>query len=69
MSGGSTEKTLRVWQARSKRELTHGDVRQIASNLTHFLKILSEWEAAEVAPYDQRRRGESGDKGLESRSP
>lgn len=43
----SVGRTLLLWQPRTKRELSRADACQIGSNFTDFIKILSEWEAAD----------------------
>lgn len=42
------DRTIDVWQPRSKRLITSEDARQIVANCTGFFQILSEWRAAEV---------------------
>ncbi len=41
--------TLQVWQPRTSRKLAPEDARQIVENMSGFLKILLEWQAAEEA--------------------
>jgi hypothetical protein len=40
------EETIRVWQPRSSRPLTHEDARQMVENVTGFFAILQGWSAA-----------------------
>lgn len=39
--------TLKVWQPRSPRPLSHEDARQIAEHVTGFFRVLLEWHAAD----------------------
>jgi hypothetical protein len=41
------ERTIGVWQSRSRRELNAEDVRQISENTVGFFRILVEWETKE----------------------
>jgi hypothetical protein len=38
------EKTIRVWQPLSEKQLTEEDAREIVENLTGFFSLLGEWE-------------------------
>ena len=40
--------TRHVWQPRLGRDLSFGDARQIAENVTGFFAILTEWARAEM---------------------
>jgi hypothetical protein len=44
-----TERTLDVWQSRSRRDLNCEDARQITENMIGFFRILLEWEVKERA--------------------
>jgi hypothetical protein len=44
------DKTLTVWQPRSRRNLSREDAREIAENVTGFFSILHEWSRGEVSP-------------------
>ncbi len=48
-------RTLEVWQPRTTRRLTREDARQIIENVTGFVQILFEWEAAERSAPDVSR--------------
>jgi hypothetical protein len=48
------ERTIGVWQSRSRRKLTSEDIRQITENTTGFFRILLEWEANERAPRERK---------------
>jgi hypothetical protein len=37
------DKTLAVWQARSRRELSREDAREIAENISGFFSVLNDW--------------------------
>ncbi len=39
-------RTLQVWQPRTARRLSREDARQIVENVTGFVQILLEWDAA-----------------------
>jgi hypothetical protein len=40
------EETIRFWQPRTSRPLTHEDARQMVENVTGFFTILQGWSAA-----------------------
>lgn len=40
-------RTIRLWQPRSRRSLSREDARQIVENVTGFFSILHEWSRAE----------------------
>ena len=42
------DRTRKVWQPRTGRNLTNEDARQIAENVTGFFAILTEWSCAEL---------------------
>ena len=42
------DRTHKVWQPRTGRNLTDEDARQIAANITGFFAILAEWSRAEM---------------------
>ena len=42
------DRTRKVWQPRTGRNLTNEDARQIAENVTGFFAILAEWSRAEL---------------------
>jgi hypothetical protein len=42
------DRTRKVWQPRTGRDLTDEDARQIAENVTGFFSILAEWSQAEM---------------------
>jgi hypothetical protein len=42
-----SQRTLDVWRARSQRDLTYEDARQINENVVGFFRILVEWESKE----------------------
>ena len=42
------DRTRKVWQPRTGRDLTNEDARQIAENVTGFFAILTEWSCAEL---------------------
>ncbi len=44
---GFNQRTLDLWQSRSRRELNGEDVRQITENMVGFFRILMEWEQKE----------------------
>jgi hypothetical protein len=41
-------RTRQFWQARTMRDLTDEDARQIAENVTGLFSILAEWSTAEI---------------------
>ena len=41
-------RTRRFWQARTMRDLTDEDARQIAENVTGLFSVLAEWSRAEI---------------------
>ena len=47
--------TRALWQARASRPLTSEDARQIAENVTGFVQILLQWDAAERSAPDVSR--------------
>lgn len=47
LSLDSIDRTLVVWQPRAKRKLSPHDASMIASNMSNFITILSEWETIE----------------------
>jgi len=51
-------RTIRLWQSRGRRTLSHEDARQIVENVTGFFSILHEWSRAEAvaAANDNRER-------------
>jgi hypothetical protein len=42
------DRTRKVWQPRTGRNLTNEDARQIAENVTGFFAILAEWSRVEL---------------------
>jgi hypothetical protein len=50
---GFIEKTIRVWQSRSREKFTHEDARVIIQNMTDYLELLMEWERAENSPSEE----------------
>src|SRR5262249_13846820 len=38
------ERTLDFWQARTSRELTEEDAREIVANVSGFFRLLAEWD-------------------------
>lgn len=48
-------RTVDAWQPRTSRRLTREDARQIVENVTGFMQILMEWEAAERSAPDVSR--------------
>ena len=40
------DRTIALWQPRLRRNLSRGDARQIAQNITGFFSILHEWSRA-----------------------
>ena len=42
------DRTRKVWQPRTRCDLTNEDARQIAENITGFFAILAEWSRAEM---------------------
>jgi len=48
------ERTIGVWQSRSRQKLTSEDIRQITENTTGFFRILLEWEANQRAPRERK---------------
>ena len=42
------ERTREVWQPRIERDLSRGEAKQIAANVTGFFSILAEWSWAEL---------------------
>ena len=44
---GFAQRTLDLWQSRSRRELNEEDTRQTAENMVGFFRILAEWERKE----------------------
>lgn len=42
-------RTRQFWRARTRRDLTDEDARQIAENATGLFSILAEWSRAEIA--------------------
>ena len=42
------DRTVAVWQPRSRRELRSEDARQIVENVTGFFRILSDWSQVEI---------------------
>ncbi len=58
-------RTLALWQPRTSRRLTGDDAHQIVENVTGFVQILLEWDAAErsapdVSRADVRNAGSPG---------
>jgi hypothetical protein len=41
-------RTRQFWRARTRRDLTDEDARQIAENVTSLFSILAEWSRAEI---------------------
>ncbi len=41
------DKTLKVWQPRSKEPLTYQDAVEITDNMVGFIKLLHEWDEKE----------------------
>jgi hypothetical protein len=50
------DRTVAVWRARSQRELTREDARQIVENVSGFFSILYEWSRAEFGVAVERLR-------------
>jgi hypothetical protein len=45
------EETIRFWQPRTSRALTHEDARQMVENVTGFFTVLKSWSvAADASP-------------------
>jgi hypothetical protein len=44
------ERTRKVWQPRTGRNLTDEDARRINENITGFFAILAEWSRVETGP-------------------
>jgi hypothetical protein len=42
------DRTRKVWQPRTGRDLTNEDARQITENITGFFSILTQWSRAEM---------------------
>ena len=42
------DRTRKVWQPRTGRNLTNEDARQIAENVNGFFAILAEWSSVEL---------------------
>lgn len=49
-----SQRTLDVWQSRSRRDLNCEDARQITENMIGFFRILSEWEAKGRTPRERK---------------
>jgi hypothetical protein len=43
------DRTRKIWQPRTGRNLTNEDARQIAENVTGFFAILAEWSRVELS--------------------
>jgi hypothetical protein len=41
--------TIRIWEPRSQRQLSHEDARQIVENVTGFFDVLAEWAAPDTS--------------------
>jgi hypothetical protein len=54
---GFLDETIEFWQARSPRNLSREDARQITENLTGFFQILERWDDANHAS-EMDRHGE-----------
>jgi hypothetical protein len=50
---GFIQKTIKVWQSRSREKLTHEDARVIIQNMTSYLELLLEWERTEDSPSEE----------------
>jgi hypothetical protein len=50
---GFIEKTIKVWQPRSREKFTHEDARVIIQNMTDYLELLMEWERTEISPSEE----------------
>ena len=57
--GELLEETRAFWQARSSRELSREDAREIIENLTGYFSVLSEWSRREK----EQERGEEAQEG------
>ena len=44
------DRTHKVWQPRTGRDLTDEDARQMVENVTGFFSILAEWSRVELPP-------------------
>jgi hypothetical protein len=67
-----SDETLEFWRRRTSRTLSHEDAREIAHNLSGFIRVLFEWqlatretrEALEVAAEGTRAKGATRLEGL-----
>jgi hypothetical protein len=50
---GFIEKTIKIWQPRSREKFTHEDARMIIQNMTDYLELLMEWERTEISPREE----------------
>jgi hypothetical protein len=48
------DRTIAVWQPRSRRKLNREDARQIVENISGFFRVLSDWSRAEISANDNR---------------
>ena len=56
------ERTREVWQPRIERDLSRGEAKQIAANVTGFFSILAEWSWAELpVPANDNTNGSTPD--------
>jgi hypothetical protein len=53
------DRTIGLWQPRSRRDLSREDARQIVENITGFFSILHEWSRAETATAANDNREQS----------
>ncbi len=53
-SPSALDRAVAVWQARTTRQLTEEDGREIAHNLVGFFSLLREWDAAQRQAADDR---------------
>jgi hypothetical protein len=59
------DRTIDMWQPKSRRQLSREDARQIVENVTGFFHILGEWAKAETlgSASDTDRRPLRGSRG------
>jgi hypothetical protein len=54
-------RTISLWEARARRNLSREDARHIVENVTGFISILCEWSRAETSSSENDHRKFSAD--------
>lgn len=50
------DRTISLWEARGRRDLSREDARRIIEDVTRFISILCEWASAETSPSESEPR-------------